>query len=122
MAEAGQEETARRVARRVGAQRALPCQRVHGVETRPRAVALAERDRAVEGGHRGRVAREQQVVEVDDARPRLTEHLALLVEPAGRFKGLSIRRDGDRLDFLLRLRYADGVREEPITMTRVRQP
>lgn len=85
-----------------------------------------------------------------------TEHLALLVEPAGevvmkvkhftpefvgweekdgavrfvleeakpdeaRFKGLNIRRDGERLDFLLRLRHADGVREEPITMTRVRQ-
>jgi hypothetical protein len=31
-------------------------------------------------------------------------------------------RAGDRLDFLLRLRYADGVREEPITTTRVRQP
>lgn len=94
---------------------------------------------------------------VKDGKLVFTEHLALLVEPAGgvvmkvkhfspefvgweekdgavrfvleeakpdeaRFKGLSIRRDGDRLEFLLRMRYPDGVKEEPIRMTRVRQP
>ncbi len=39
-----------------------------------------------------------------------------------RSKALTIRRDGDRLDFALRLRRGEEVREEPIRMTRVRQP
>lgn len=39
-----------------------------------------------------------------------------------RSKALTIRRDGDHLDFALRLRRGEEVREEPIRMTRVRQP
>ncbi len=39
-----------------------------------------------------------------------------------RSKALTIQRDGDRLDFALRLRRGEEVREEPLRMSRVRQP